>query len=422
MRFRHLVLLGAGLGTIPLAAPAGAQSLEEVTAIALERSPAIAAAHAREQAAAAQLDLAKAQRLPDLTAQGQIGVGRIDPQGFFGLTADDVVPRVAQVTAEMPIFTFGRIGGGIDQASGGAKAAKLMATHTRLNLRVEIAQAYADAVSAKRLLTSYDLLRLSLIEVVRQSELKFQAGAATSTDIAQAKARLAEAEAGHAGAEGTLNAALARLRALSGLVAVAPDDTLPLPPPVPASREEAVSLALSANPQLLAARHAVDAARGQERSARAEGLPVLGAYAEAASVRDQFFPDYAADSVSAGLRLKWNFFSSGRNSAKLRAASSELDAADGDYENARLRTEMAAMTAFDHHTTAKLMLSAAEARQKAAQEALRGTRLEVEAGAKPQLALLDAQREAIAAEAALASAQGAVVTSAWMLRAVAGME
>ena len=181
-------------------------------------------------------------------------------------------------------------------------------------------------------------------------------------------------------------------------------------------------MALAGNPQLLAAGQALAAAVGKQRSTKAEGLPVLGAYAEASSVRDQFFPGYAADSVSAGLRLKWNFFSSGRASAQARAATSDRDAAEADYDLARRRIEQAATTAFDGLGTSKLVLAAAESREVAAKEALRGTRLEVDAGAKPQLALLDAQREAIDAEANLAEAQGRVIVAAWRVRAIAGIE
>ncbi len=419
MQLRSLILLGAGL-VLPLS-QAGAQTLEEVTDIALAHSPAIEGAQARADAAAAQVDYAQAQRLPDFTAQGQIGAGHIDPKGFFGLTADNVTPRVGQVTAEMPLLTFGRIGGGIQQARSGSKAAELTARQTRLNLRVEVAQAYSSAVAARRLVQSYDLLRRSLEEMLRQTNLKFEVGDATSTEIAQAKARLAEAEAGYAGANGNLATAMAQLRSLSG-IEVALDESLPAAPLVPATRDEAMAMALQSNPQLLAAEQMVEAARGKRQAARAESLPMLGAYAEAASVRDQFFPGYTADSYSAGLQLKWNFFSFGRNGAQARAATSELQAAEADYADARLRTEQAAITAFENHQTAKLVLAAAEARSKAAKEALRGTGLEVEAGAKPQLALLDAQREAIEAEAAYAGAQGQLITSAYMLRAVAGME
>jgi len=422
MSLRTILLLGSGLVLSPtFPHQAGAQDLEAVVAAAIENSPSVAAAQARAEAAAAQLDLAEAQRLPDVTAQGQIGVGRIDPQGFFGLSADDVTPRVAQLNAEMPLLTFGRIGGGIDQASGGSEAAELMANQVRLNLRVEVANAYSQAVAARRLVNSYELLRLQLEEVLRQARLKYDAGEGTSTETAQARARLAEAEAGLAQANGSLATAQAQLQTLAGFP-VQLDDALPAPPAIPASREEAVADALAANPQLLAAGRMAEAAEGAERAARAEGRPTVGAFAEAASVRDQFFPGYKADSVSAGLRLRWNFLSFGRNSAKARAAGSQAEAAAADHADARLRTQQAAITAWENHQTARLMLTAAEARQAAASEALRGTRLEVEAGAKPQLALLDAQREAIAAEAALSGAQGQVVTSAFMLRAVAGIE
>ncbi len=127
------------------------------------------------------------------------------------------MPRVAQVTAEVPLLTFGRIGGGIAQAEGGSKAAELMAQQARLNLRVEVAQAYAQSAVSRRLVASYDLLRLSLGQTLRQSELMFQAGAATSTDIAQARARLAEAEAGYARANGNLATSAAHLRSLTGV-------------------------------------------------------------------------------------------------------------------------------------------------------------------------------------------------------------
>ena len=151
-------------------------------------------------------------------------------------------------------------------------------------------------------------------------------------------------------------------------------------------------------------------------------MPVIGAYAQASSVRDQFFPGYSADSAEVGLRLKWNFLSFGRSGAKARAATSELDAAQADYDGVRLRTEQAAITAFSNYETAKLMLAAAQARNAATKEALRGTKLEVEAGAKPQLAQLDAEREAIDADATLTRAQGQLITTAYVLRAVAGIE
>jgi len=59
-------------------------------------------------------------------------------------------------------------------------------------------------------------------------------------------------------------------------------------------------------------------------------------------------------------------------------------------------------------------------RRDAAAEALRGTRLEAQVGARPTLAVLDAEREAIGAEAALLKAQGRRTVVAWQLAALTG--
>lgn len=56
----------------------------------------------------------------------------------------------------------------------------------------------------------------------------------------------------------------------------------------------------------------------------------------------------------------------------------------------------------------------------AAAEALRGRKLEAQVGSVPVLAVLDAEREAITAEAALLEAQGQRLVAAWQLNALTG--
>ena len=70
--------------------------------------------------------------------------------------------------------------------------------------------------------------------------------------------------------------------------------------------------------------------------------------------------------------------------------------------------------------TARRMAEASQLRTNAAAEALRGTRLEAQVGAKPTLAVLDAEREAIEAEAALLQAEGMRTVAAWRLNALTG--
>lgn len=413
------LLAATALATIPL--PLAAQSLEQAMADALENAPALAAAEARSDAADAGVSQARAERMPSLTLQGQIGTGRIDPQGFFALPADNVTPRVAQVDAEWPLLTFGRIGSAIDQAEAGRELARLNARATALQVRLQTVEAYSNARAAREMVRSYSALEASLAEVLRQANLKFEVGEGTSTEIAQAEARLAGSRAALAQARGSLATAEAQLEALTGY-AVEPSEALPEAPPTPATRDEAVEMALANNPMVQQARQAEQMARAAVSGARAEGLPAIAAYAEASTVRDQFFPGYKADSASVGLRGQWRFFSGGRTSASVTRAQAEARAAGSDITAAEQFVEVRTIQAFEATQAARLALRANEAQAAATQEALRSTRLEVEVGAKPQLALLDAEREAIAAETARIRAAGNLLLATYTLRNLTGMD
>ena len=421
MRLPMSLRLVAGVALAALAMPASAQSLDTVIAESMARSPSLEGARARAESARAGVSAARAERAPSAALEGQIGVGRIDPQGFFGLTADDVVPRSARATVELPLFTGGRINAAIRQATGGAEAADQQVRMTALELRVRVVQAYVRAVAARELIARYDMLNRALDETLRQARLKFKAGEGTSTETAQAEARRAEAEAGLSGAQGQLAGAMAQLETLAGHP-VALDGDLPGAPQIPSSRDAAIAMALKDNPAVLAALRQIDAARAKSDGVRAERLPTIGAYAEAASVRDQFFPGYKADSASVGLRARWSIFSGGRIGAKASGAAADLRAAQADADDARLVVEQQAVIAFEDVTTARAVLSASEARLTASEAALRGTALEVKAGVKPQLAQLDAVRDAIEAQAARAEAGGRVLVAAYRLRAIAGMD
>jgi outer membrane protein len=421
MRRPLFLRLVAGAALAALAMPASAQSLDTVMAEAMARSPSLKGARARADSARAGVNAARAERAPSAALEGQIGVGRIDPQGFFGLTADDVVPRSARATVELPLFTGGRINAAIRQATGGAEAAEQRVRMTALELRVRVVQAYVQAVAAREVIARYDTLNRALDETLRQARLKFKAGEGTSTETAQAEARRAEAEAGLSGAQGQLAGAMAQLATLAGHP-VTLDADLPGAPQIPSSRDAAIAMALKDNPAVLAALRQIDFARAKSDGVRAERLPTVGAYAEAASVRDQFFPGYKADSASVGLRARWSIFNGGRIGAKASGAAADLRAAQADAEDARLVVEQQAVIAFEDVTIARAVLSASEARLTASEAALRGTVLEVKAGAKAQLAQLDAEREAIEAHAARADARGRALVAVYRLRAIAGMD
>lgn len=393
-----------------------AVTLDEAVASALASSPTAREAEAGVDAARARLSQARGATLPTLSAMGMVGTGRLDPKGYFGLVEDDVTPRMGQVTLEQPLFAGGRIMAGRAAARAGHEAAEAGRDKTRAMLAAEVAGTYAMVLTTGREVTLRRAQLSQMTEIERQATLRYKAGEAASTDLSQARARLAEAEAGLEAALGQEAGVKARFRALTGLE---PEGLAALPPPpeAPPSRADAVAAALAANPGLRASEKAAEAAAAQQRAARADWLPTVGAFAEASAVRDQFFPDYTADQAIVGVRAKWTLFDGGR-AGRIAEASAGRRAADAARDGARAQLEAETVAAYEAVMAARKVAAAVSRREAAAAEALRATRLEVKVGMKTQLALLDAEREALEAAVASAHAEGNLVASGWRLKAL----
>jgi len=404
-----------------VAAPtAAAQDLPAAVSDALAHAPELAEAAAGETAAKARLDRARAERNPLLRIEGSVGKGRIDPGGFFGLPSAGTTPLGLQATAEMPMWTGGRIGSAADQAKAGLGMARHGQEAARLETIVGAVGAYAEVLAARGIEIRFARTHAALTEMARQAELRFKAGDIAMSDLALARARMAEAEAGLAQAQGRKTSAEARFARLTGK---APGDlaALPQPPAIPASLDEALDAARRANPMLLAAKEATELARAGARSARAEGLPSVGVFSEAAHVRDQFFPGYKADSLAVGVRGRWTVFAGGRVASQTRVADAESEAAAARERAADSALEGMVIDAWSGYRTAGEVAEASALRALAAEEALRSTRLEAKVGAKPMLAVLDAEREASEAEAARIEAEGMRLLAAYRLNALTGV-
>ena len=399
--------------------PLAAQDLAAAIAAAQAAAPALAEAEAGEAAAAGRLDRARAEGNPLLRVEATAGFGRIDNDGFFGITADNVNPLALQATAEMPLFAGGRVRSAVDQARGGADLARYRTMQARLDVGVQAVAAYAEVLASRQIEQSRERLVAELSEVERQAGLRFKVGEISSSERAQAVARKAEAEAGLAAAHGRRMSAEAAFARLTGSP---PGDLAPMPalPAVPASLAEALELAAANNPALKQAEQGTVIARAAERGARAQGMPTIGAFAEGGHVRDQFFPGYKANSASVGLRGRWMPFAGGRIAADTRTAAAELASAEARARQARQNLEGLVIDSWHGLTAAEAVLVASQARVTAAEAALRGIRLEARVGAKPTLAVLDAEREATEAQTALIDAEGRRQVTAWRLNALTG--
>ncbi|MBB3871631.1 TolC family protein [Brevundimonas mediterranea] len=404
-----------------LATPGLAQAttLDEAIAAALAHAPEIAAADAEGDAAKGRLQQAQSARAPSLSLSGTVGQGRLDPKEFFGLGAADVTPRAAQLTLEQPLFTGGRAAAGIARARAGMAAADAGGDAVQGQVVLAVVQAYGDMLAASEVLRLYRELAAQTVEIERQARERFRTGETPSTDVAQAASRAAEARADLARAEGMQASARARYRNLTDLESV---DLQPIPPnpPLPGSLDDAMAIAMGGSPALRQARANLEAAEAAARAARGERLPTVSAFVEAGSVRDQFFPDYRADSATVGIRGRWTLFSGGLTSGKIAETSADVRAASARLRAARMGLEEQVLAAWQDIHTAELVAKASDEQSAAAVQALTSVRHEVRVGLKPQIDLLNAEREATAAAAAATQAKTARIVAAYRLKSLIG--
>jgi outer membrane protein len=409
----------AALALALLAVPAQAVTLEEAIAAALAHDPSIAIADASRDAAGGRLTQARSGGRPQVSVQGSVGVGQLDMLGFFGLGSSGVTPATAQVAVEQTLYNGGRVAAAAAGAKAGLAAAEAGRSNARGQLAAAVAAAYGDVLTTTSMRLSWRRLVEETVEIERQAQLRFKAGESPSTDVAQAAARRAEAEGGLAGAEGAAEAARAHYR---NLVGEEPLQLAPLPagPAAPATLDEAIALAADSSPAIAEAEAALKAAEAAHRGARAERLPTVGAFAEAGVVRDQFFPDYSANAATVGVRASWQLYNGGRTDGRVTETSAEARVAEARLRAARQQVEEQTITLFEGLRSARLMAIAATRQAEASEQARVSVAHEVRVGLKPQLALLDAEREALVAAARAAQANANTITTAYRLAAVVG--
>lgn len=402
-----------------VAAPLGASAMTLPEAIALARrsNADLAQTRARSDVASARLAQARAGRLPSLILSGEGASGTTDLGGFFGFGQSDVSPRAASLQLRQPLFTGGGVSAAIARAGEGEAAARAELGGATSMLSAQVAAAYVGVLSAQDLLALSRAQLVQMDTITAQAKLRFKGGEIPRTELDQAVARQAESRAALARAEGQLARSRAHFASVVGAEADGLE-TVIAPPATPASLDEAIAMASRSSPMLLAAEAAERAAQAGVRSARAERLPSLALTATASTARDQFFPGYRADGVTVGVQGRWTLFSGGAVSGRLDEANAELRRAQAGVDAARAQVREAVIGAWGDVVTARAVMLAATDQASAATSALDSVRNEVRVGQKPVLDLLDAEREALAAQSALVATRGEVTVSAYRLEAL----
>jgi outer membrane protein len=271
--FRKIITgpLIAGL----LAGTASADTLREALVAAYRTSPTIAAQRETLRSTDANVAIARAAGRPQVSAT--VGLNRDLARSGILASSSSKGPKLS-VGADLsyPLFNGGSVKNSIRAAQTRVEAGRATLLAVEGDVFTQAVGAYMDVIRDRAIVelnqNNVKVLQTNL-EATRD---RFQIGDLTRTDVAQSESRLQIGRSQLATAQGRLIGTEATYRQVIGH---APGVLAPPPPlpPLPASADEAVRIALANNPDLVSVSRQAVASGYDVNVARAGRLPTLSA-------------------------------------------------------------------------------------------------------------------------------------------------
>ena len=388
-----------------MASVASADTLREALVSAYQTNPTLTAQRQSLEATDAQVAIAKAAGRPQVSAN--VGVNRAITQSGSLITGKG--PNVT-VGAQLsyPLFNGGRVRNSVRAAETRVLAGRATLTAVEGDVFTNAVAAYMDVIRDRAIVelnqNNVKVLQTNL-EATRD---RFQIGDLTRTDVAQSEARLQLGFAQLADAQGNAAASEATYRQQIGHP---PGNLAPPPPlpPLPASPDEAVRIALANNPDLVSIAQQQIASGYDVNVARAGRLPTLSAnlgadYVKSLGNTSGDFPSSGTD-TSIGLGASIPIFQGGLPAARIR----EAQALQGQLREQVVGTERAVVqqtrAAFSTYESAQQAIQAQTVAVQANELALEGNRAEQSVGTRTIIEVLNAEQDLLNSQVALVTAK-----------------
>jgi outer membrane protein len=389
-----------------MAGTAAADTLRDALVSAYQSNPTLTAQRQSLRATDATVAIAKAAGRPQVSATA--GLNRdLARSGILDNGGKGPTLSVG-VDLSYPLFNGGSV-------KNSVKAAKTRVEAGRATLRAVEGDVFTSAVAAYM-----DVIRDRAIVELNQNNVKvlqtnleatkdrFEIGDLTRTDVAQSEARLQLGVSQLAEAQGRLTGSEAVYRQVVGHV---PGELAPPPPlpPLPASSEEAVRIALANNPDLVATSRSAVAAGYDVSVARAGRLPNLSA-----GISETYVNNIGGASVglpstgtqtTAGLNVRLPIFQGGLPAAQIRQAQAREGQALEQVVGTERAVVQTARSAFASYDAAQKAIQAQSVAVQANELALEGNRAEQSVGTRTVLDVLNAEQELLNSQVALVTAK-----------------
>jgi outer membrane protein len=363
--------------------------------------------------------------LPTVTANLNGGVQSIYAQDVGGLTASantTGLPRGYGVTVNETIWNGQKTFNSVRQAESTVLGQREQLRFTEQNTLLSALTSYMDVMQNTAVLDLNHSNVEVLKEQLRQTRDRFNVGEVTRTDVAQAEASLANAEADYATAHSTLETSIAQYRQVVGdqprrLAPVAPLTKL-LPPSLPL----AISISQVEHPAITAYLHGIDVALLNVKINEAALYPTVSLQGSLTKYFDVLsLPGGSRELVGALIgQVNIPIYDGGSTFASIRQAKEQVSQQELTTDSQREKVRESVVSAWGANQISVTVVRARKAQVQAAEVALAGVREEAKVGQRTTLDVLNAQQTLLQSRVSLVQAQHDQVVNSYTLLSSVG--
>lgn len=406
-------------GAVSLSSVAGAQSLVEALAAAYATNPELLAARAQLKSTDESVPQALANWRPDVSLSGDVEREHTHLNTRTANRDQIRSPRNATLQVTQPLFRGFRTVAGVANAENSVLSQRATLLAKEQTVLLDAVTAYLAVVRDQAVLD----LNINNEQVLRRqleaTQDRFRVGEITRTDVSQAEARVAGARADRIQAAGNLKTSNANFANIIGQ----PPGKLTSPKPLDdlaKSEDEAVELAKSNHPDVIAATFNQKAADDSIKSKRGELYPTLNLVGTLSRFWETTSNDSQISTGEVRLDLTVPIYQKGSVYSELREAKIGAGKSRLDLEDARRDAVNDAQSTWEGLQTAQVRTKSFAAQIEAAEIALEGVQREASVGSRTVLDVLDAEQELLDAKVNLVRAQRDEIVASYQLKEATG--
>ena len=410
-----LAVLGFSAGNLK------AETLQEALALTYETNPDIGAARADVRATDEEVPQALSNWRPEVEVTGSYGLRTRDRD--FSSSAADIdntdQPQSIGIGFTQNIFRGFRTLAATDLARNQVAAERANLITREQNVLLQAVTAFMNVKRERAILD----LRSNNVRVLEQQKNatkdRFEVGELTRTDTAQADSRLAAAVAEQTSARGALNTSIADYvevigRAPGALKAPA------LPQGIPATEADAVEMARTKNPQVVALDFTERAARDAVDLTAGELLPVVRLDGDLERNKDILGSDTVATQKSVTVNVTVPLYQTGEVYSRIRQAKHTANQRLLEFAEQSREAQESARSSWADLESARASLVSLQASVDAQQVAFDGVQQEAQVGSRTVLDVLDAEQELLNARVSLVRSQRDLIVAGYLVLSATG--